>query len=866
MQDSLPIYSHQEAIIAALQQEQRVLLNAPTGSGKSTGIPPILYEADTIEGQIIIVQPRRLAARLLAQRVAHVLGKRIGHEVGYAVRFEAKFTPQTKILFLTDGVLLRQMAENPSLHGIGLIIFDEFHERRIASDVALGYCTDLQQTKRPDLKLIVMSATLAEDSLEKYLAPCAKINAEGRAYPVEISHRAPRPKNNPRTGRPETPLLWEHVKELSREISSLDDCGNWLVFMPGAFEIRKTVETLSNASWLSDYEIFPLYSSLPPKQQMEALDCPRPKIIVATNVAETSLTIAGVKTVIDTGTARESRYDPTRDMDSLLIRKISQASATQRAGRAGRTAPGICYRLWSEPDQQKREPFQLPEALRLDLAPTILLLAKLGYTVESFPWLETPPKESIARALALLQALGALNTEGTLTEKGEQLSQLPLPPRLARLVLAGIDLDCLPETLFVAGLLQGESFVKRTSGLQNPNAHRARRSQNSISDFEERHDPSSFAGLYSAFAYAKVNKFSPQAAKPFGLSLRALRELDSTIQQLQSRIGTLGEASRLRAEPDFHSRGDLLAKAVALTFPDRLCQRLGSGTLSARLIGNRKGKLEDSTPARQGTLFFATEIQEIQGRDVLTHLSGLIKVETDQLAEWFPDRITTKDEVNLDEVTNKFVNQELSTYNYGGQSLQISHEISPNAPDSDQVAALMSRMIIEGEAELPKWNYKVEQWIARLNQLAEWMPELELPPIGHDDRAHLIQEICTGATRLKELKHLDPWPMLNDWLSPMQAQALASYAPTDISLSNGTKTQVTYAEGEPPTIAVKLQRLYDVRETPALCNNTVPLRVQILAPNQRPWQITSDLQNFWENGYPQMKKDLAGRYPKHEWR
>ena len=865
MSTDLPIYQHREAILTALQEEQRLLLNAPTGSGKSTGIPPILFEADAIEGRILVVQPRRLAARLLAQRVAQVLGHRIGHEVGYSVRFESKYNAQTKILFLTDGVLLRQMAENPELNGIGMIIFDEFHERRIASDVALGYCKDLQAEKRRDLKLLIMSATLAEASLEDYLAPCAKINAEGRAYPVEISHRAPKPKNHPRTGRPETPALWDQVKSLSKDLITQDNLGNWLVFMPGTFEIRKTIETLQQASWLRDYQIYPLYSSLPPQQQMLALESKEPKIIVATNVAETSLTINGVRTVIDTGVARESRYDATRDMDSLLVRKISQASATQRAGRAGRTAPGICYRLWSSSDHERREAFQLPEALRLDLAPTLLLLADLGYTAETFPWLDAPSADSLQRAQQMLLALGALNPDGTITGTGRAISAFPLPPRLARLILCGAELDCLPETLFVAALLQGESFTRRTSGLQNPNAPQARKSQNRIADFEERHDPSSFAGLYTVYAYVRGNDFSPQACKPFGLSLRALRELDKSIAQLRGLIKK-DTTGRLNAEPDFHSRAPQLARAIALTFPDRLCIRLGTGTLSARLLGNRKGKLEDSTPARQGRLFFATEIQEIQGRDVLTHLSHLVQVAPEDLQEWFPERLTQRSAVTLDEATNKIVNQQELSYSYAGQTLSIHSDISNDAPDADQVAELLAQLIHEGKAQLPSWNYKVEQWITRLNQLAQWMPELELPPISSEDRLHLLTEMCHGTSRLKELKLIDPWPTLQDWLSPAQASALTAYAPTEMTLSNGTKTKIAYAEGEPPTISVKLQRLYDVTSTPTLCNGTIPLRVEILAPNQRPWQITSDLPNFWENGYAQMRKDLAGRYPKHEWR
>ena len=407
--------------------------------------------------------------------------------------------------------------------------------------------------------------------------------------------------------------------------------------------------------------------------------------------------------------------------------------------------------------------------------------------------------------------------------------------------------------------------MKRSSGIA-PAAGRPRRSQNSISDFEERHDASSFAGLYTAFDYVRTNKFSPDAARPFGLTLRAIRELDKSIQQLSRLVERLNSSQRRLDRPDFTSRAPLVAQAVALTFPDRLCIRLGSGTLSSRLLGNRKGKLEDSTPARQGSLFFATEIQEIQGRDVLTHLSGLIQVEPTDLQSWFPERLTEQSQVILDEATNKIINQQATTYQYQGQDLTIESKISNEAPDLDQAAELLAHLVLEGKIPLTKWDAKVEQWITRLNQLASWMPELELPAISAEDRAHLMTELCHGTTRIKEVKHLDPWPILNDWLSPAQASALKSFAPTELVLTNGTKTRVTYAEGEPPTIGVQLQRLYDVTATPTLCNGTIPLRVQILAPNQRPWQITSDLANFWENGYAQMKKDLAGRYPKHEWR
>lgn len=866
----LPIHSHAEEILSALREEKRLLLNAPTGSGKSTGIPPILQEAGAIEGRIIIVQPRRLAARLLAHRVAETLKVKLGKEVGYAVRFEAQFTDSTKILFMTDGVLLRQLRENPTLEGVGLIIFDEFHERRISSDVALGYCQDLQSTSREDLKLLIMSATLAEESLKDYLSPCAVINADGRSFPVETFYRAPTAKPS-RSGRPETLPLWEQIAQLSREVVKEEETGNWLIFLSGLFEIRKTVETLERAAWLKGYEIYPLYSALPPQKQMEAIESSGPKIIVSTNVAETSLTIPGIRTVIDSGLERSARYDPARDMESLLLRKISQASATQRAGRAGRTAPGICYRLWSEKEHDARPAFQPPESQTLDLSPTLLLLASLGYGQKgkTFRWLDEPSPEALSRAEHLLTTLGALKEDGTLSETGNTLLDFPLPPRLARFLLAGREHNCLPETLFISALLQGEPLVKRAATLSSPSAapHHKKRGKNPISDFEERGDPSSFAGLYAVYSYMKQNRFSGDAARPFQLSTRPFKELEKTLSQLTEILEKKKLSDpRLRTEPDFYSRAPLVARAVAETFPDRLCQRLGEGTLSARLIGNKKARLEDSTASRSGKLFYATELQEIQGKDVLTHLSGVVSIEPENLADWFPERLHSVKRVALDEVTNKIISEETETYRHAGKELIITSRISPDPPDPEKTAALLATLIHEGRVPLPQWDRKVEQWISRLNQLSEWMPELELPPLSGDDRLTLLEELCQGVTRIKEVKPLDPWNVLQQWLNPLQTETLNSYAPRELSLTNGRRARITYEEGSPPTISLKLQHLYDVTETPTICGGKVPLRVEILAPNQRPWQITSDLENFWKNGYPQMKKDLAGRYPKHEWR
>lgn len=873
MKNQLPINAHRDSILSALDKRQnsRLVLNAPTGSGKSTGVPPILFENGFADkGRIVIVQPRRIAARLLASRVADTLGVTLGKEVGYSVRFDSRYTDETKILFITDGILMRWIAQRPLLSEVSTIIFDEFHERRIDSDIALGHCKHLQDSqKRTDLNLIVMSATLAMEKVQAYLSPCESINAEGRSFPVDIHYRGAKPQVNPRTRRVEPPLIWEQIKTLSKEIVSLDDSGDWLVFLPGAHEIRKTVDTLESSSWLSHFTIYPLYSALPPAQQQEALNAPSPKIIVSTNVAETSITIPTIKTVIDSGLARESEYDPRRDMDSLLVRKISQASAEQRAGRAGRVSEGTCFRLWSQPDHEKRLAFQLPEIKRTDLAPSILVLHSLGWKdVEAFPWVEAPEKASVQKANSLLTLLGAIDENG-LTENGSWLNEFPLSPRLARLILAGIENNCLAESLFAAAYLQGEALVQRNSGIQQQNHGRRpnQRSQNKIADFEERHDLTSFHGLWRVYAFAESNNFQLNALKSFGISARATRELSKTFQQLQHIIKKMG----INLSPvNFDRNESNLRDAIAATFPDRLTARLGEGTLSSRMIGERKGKLEDSTVARQGQLFFATQIREIEGRDVLTHLSGLARITREELEEVFPNNLKKSHSVEFDEITKKVVKVEKASFSYSDSKdqsvLELEKNILSTKPDATESAELLAQMIHEKKASLPLWDSNVEQWISRVNQLAEWMPELELPPIDKEGRLILLQQICEGSISQKELKKLDPWKALNDWLSPLQKKSLNAYTPTEITLTNGTKTKIFYEIGSDPLIKVKLQGLYDVKESPSICLGKVTLKIEILAPNQRPWQVTQDLSSFWENGYMQMKKDLAGRYPKHEWR
>ena len=450
---TLPIHEIAAELREAASENYRVLLTAPTGSGKSTEVPGIVADLPEITGRVIVIEPRRMAARLLAGFVAGNRNTQLGKEIGYVVRFDSKYSKDTKILYLTDGVFQRILQENPKLDGISAVIFDEFHERRLAVDIALGRCLNLQENQRPDLRLIVMSATLETSSLADFMAPVKKLEAGGRTYPVEILHRPHHPPQNHRQAGPqrETPI-WEQATALTRDALALPDPGNILIFLPGTHEIRRTIELISNLSAAKTYDNFPLYSALAPGDQEKAIrPSQRPKIIVSTNVAETSLTIPGVRTVIDSGLARSSHFDSRRGINTLHIRKISRAASEQRAGRAGRTAPGRCLRLWSTTDHSRRDEFELPEVHRIDLSEAILLLKASGTdNPGAFRWLDAPSEASLQKAEHLLHDLHAIDSEGQLTEIGREMAALPLEPRFARLLLAGLHLDCLAETAFIA--------------------------------------------------------------------------------------------------------------------------------------------------------------------------------------------------------------------------------------------------------------------------------------------------------------------------------------------------------------------------------------------------------------------------------
>lgn len=845
----LPIHEIEAEIRSAASSatRPRILLTAPTGSGKSTEVPGMIADLPEIQGRVIVIEPRRMAARLLAGFVAGNRKTQLGQEVGYAVRFDTRYSAKTKILYLTDGVFQRMLQESPQLDGISAVIFDEFHERRLAVDIALARCLNLQDGKRPDLRLIVMSATLETDALAKYMAPVTELKAGGRTFPVEILHRPHRPAANHRQAGPQREApVWEQVTALTREALAMPDPGNILVFLPGTHEIRRTIELLENIPAAKPYDIFPLYSALPPGDQEKAIrPSEKPKIIVSTNVAETSLTIPGIRTVIDSGLARASAFDSRRGINTLLIRKISRAAADQRAGRAGRTAPGRCLRLWSTADHSKREAFETPEVHRIDLSEAILLLKAAGVPdPRCFRWLEAPSEDSILKAETLLRDLHATDESGALTEIGAEMAALPLEPRFARLLLAGLHNGCLAETAFIAAVVQGEGIFPKGKGGSDRK------------DFIFPDDPSDFAGEHRAFSSAEAMNFDPRRLSHLGIHSRGAKDTGMILSRL---LGMFPKNASTNI--DFHASREAVAKSILSAFSDQLAIRLSQGNLACRLVGNRRGRLDEQSCVRTADAFVACEITEVEARETTTHLRLATAVEIPWIEELFPEAMTTTDGASYDESRRRVVR--LREVKFRDLVLE-SKETDQNVP-LDGAAEILAARVLSGELILKNWDSQVEQFTHRLSCISKWMPELGLPTWTDEDRIAAISQICHGAVSYKEIKEADVWPVLNDWLSSHQRHLLDTQCPERIRLASGHSAKITYHPENDPFFSAKLVQLVGTDRTPTIAAGRIPLLVHILAPNQRPWQMTKDIPNFWQNGYPQMKKELAGRYPRHPW-
>jgi ATP-dependent helicase HrpB len=845
MPERLPIYEIEPDIIARLQGDKRLILSAPTGSGKSTQVPKMLLKHGLLgSGQVVVLQPRRLAARLLAARVASELGVKLGDEVGYQIRFENCTSAKTKIRFVTEGVLLRQMIDDPQLRGVSAILFDEFHERHLYGDITLAQAIEQQEKHRPDLMLAVMSATLNAGELEKYLSPCAVLSSEGRMFPVEHEY-AELPAYNDK--RP----VWEQAADaFSRYVHGGGE-GDVLVFMPGGFEIAQTIETIRHTSEAKGFILLPLHGELPPRDQDAAVArYDKRKVVVATNVAETSLTIDGVRLVIDSGLARVARYDANRGINTLLIDKISRSSADQRAGRAGRTAPGVCMRLWSREEHSHRAPQELPEIKRLDLSEVVLTLKASGVEdLRKFRWLEKPDEISLTHAEELLSDLGAIGHDQKITPIGRKMLAFPLHPRYARMLLAAQEYGCVHQACLVAALTQGRDLLLRNCGKDVDSAREDLLGEKASSDFWI---------LMRAWSFAFNNQFRLDACRKLGIHAVTAKQVGPLLDQFLR----IAKDEGLDTRP-IEVKDEALQKCILIGFSDRVARRLDQGTLRCELVHGRRGVLARESTVQHAPLFVVAEIREIGGRDheVNTILSLATAIESDWLRELFPGDIKSDLHVQFDAQQKRVLAAELLRF----RDLALAAKrVDP--PPADAAARLLADEILAGRLLLPNWDHHVEQWLARLNLLCKECADLQLPAITDDDKKAIIEQLCHGAVSYKDIKEREVKPVVMSWLSQVQRELLDKYAPERLTLPNGRTPKVNYEPGRAPFISLRIQELYDVNQTPKIALGRVPVTVHILTPGMKPIQVTQDLASFWREHYPKIKSELARKYPKHLWR
>jgi ATP-dependent helicase HrpB len=846
MSRDLPIFELEAELVKTLAKHRRFILTAPTGSGKSTQVPQMLLDHGLAEnGEVVVLQPRRIAARMLAARVARERKARLGGEVGYQVRFEDVTSRDTRLTYVTEGILLRRMMTDPGLTGVGAILFDEFHERHLYGDLTLGLALQVQQALRPDLTLGVMSATLETGPLHKHLGGCPILRAEGRMYPVEIRHveKTPDPARCP---------PWQAAAEALGALLDAGTPGDILIFMPGASEISRTISAVQALPAARGMAVLPLHGELPADVQDAAVTpSARRKVVVATNVAETSLTIEGIRIVIDSGLARKAGFDAWRGINTLLVESISRASADQRAGRAGRTAPGVCVRLWSERDHAGRPAAELPEVRRLDLSEAVLLLKTVGGgPVREFPWLDAPEAKALDRAETLLDDLGATDgKDGPVTATGRRMALFPLHPRYSRMLLAADEFDCVREAAWMAALTEGRSvLVRRTDA-----------------DTEERRDrelgeesESDFARLIRAWQRARDARYELEACSRLGLQAQAARQAGAAADLFLKSAQRAGLRINSR-EPDPAD----LARCLLTAFPDHVAKRFDGGTLRCQIVHGRKGMLDRGSAVRQAPLIVAAEIREVEaGRgDIEVRLSLVSAIRVEWLEQLFPRHFTRPIRVAWDAAARRVTAEE--EWRYHDLPLE-SRRI--DRPPPEEAAKLLADEAIKGKLVLQGWTNVVEQWILRVNFLARACPDLELPEIAQAERDYMVRQLCKGASSYKEIKDRPMLPVLLAWLTGSQRGLVEKHAPERIDLSNGKKARIVYAAGAPPHIAMRIQELYGVNDTPKIAMGRVPLQVQILAPSQRPVQITQDLRGFWRDAYPKVKQELQRKYPRHEWR
>ena len=872
----LPIEEVREEIVGACRQGNRVAICAPTGSGKSTRVPQMLLDAGLAgeHGQVVVLQPRRIAARMLAVRVAQERGCSLGEEVGYRVRMESRAGRNTRIVYETEGVLLRRLAENRRLDGVAAVVFDEFHERHVYGDVTLSECRRLQEAAgeagRSDLRLVVMSATLETGLVEGFLPGCRVVEGQGRSYPVEVRQLGTLQGLKPWDGAVAA------IEGALRE--GIGEEGTTLVFMPGAYEIGRTVEALRRSGAGRGAEIVPLHGELPAEAQDLAVGrgSGRRRIVVATNVAETSLTIPEVRLVVDSGLARVARHDPYRGIDTLMVEPISKASAEQRTGRAGRTGPGTCLRLWGTDDQRGRPAHETPEILRIDPAEILLTLACLGVTdFRVYPWLEVPGEKALARAEGLLHDLGALGPENEITELGRRMAAFPVHPRNARMLIAAGEEEArgakgaVREVALLCALGQGRPVLLRRVD---------DRTERYRADVLGSGGGSDLTFAARAWRRAAAARFDLETCQRLGIHAGAARAaglLARRFLAIAAGQGVTGGGGQEKGDSSegFSVKsqegeggevsGEVLARCLLSAFSDRVARRLDAGTRRCELSWGRKAELDRDSLAGKASLLVATEVAEIgtgEG-EATTRITQATAIKEEWLEEMFADEVWDDVRAAWDEGAGRAVGERRKVFR--GLALSVRPCEVPRAEGEELLAEAVGR---QDALPFKRWDRSVESWIARTNLVSKAWPEAEVPAYDESARELIVGQLCAGHVALRELKDVPVLGTVRAYLSAAQQASVERAAPERVTLENGRSVKVNYVDGGEPYVAVRIQELYGTNTAPKVVLGRVGLVVHVLAPSQRPVQITRDLEGFWREHYPRIRSELARKYPKHEWR
>jgi ATP-dependent helicase HrpB len=797
----LPIDAALPDLTAALRANTAAVLVAPPGAGKTTRVPLVLAREEWAQKarRILVLEPRRLAARAAAERMAQTLGERVGDEVGLRVRFGSKISSRTRIEIITEGVFTRLILDDPMLDGVSAVIFDEFHERSLDADLGLALARDVQQGLREDLRILVMSATIDGARIAKLLGDAPVIASEGRAFPVETRYAG-------RDARPIEPQVADTIMRAMRA-----DAGSLLAFLPGAAEIRRT-KTLLEGRTEPSTDVVALYGALAGDEQDRAIAPALPgrrKIVLATSIAETSITIEGVRIVVDSGLARVPRYEPDVGVTRLETVRVSRAAADQRRGRAGRTEPGVCYRLWDEPQTAALEPFARPEILAADLSSFALDLAAWGGGPDQLAFLDPPPKAALTEAKALLAELGAIDGDGRITAEGKLLRRLPLPPRLARMVVdAGAEGDALPAaeiaTLIGERGLGGDDvdLRERLNALARDRSSRAR-------------DARAMAKRWAEIASAS----NPSA----------------------------GSAPSVGA-------------VLALAYPERIAKNRSGGSGAFLLVNGRGANIDPASPlAREPFLAVA----ELAGTAAQGRILSAAPIALAEIEQRFSDRIEAREEIAFDAASASLRGRRSRRLG----AIALSDQPMPVVADEGTAQKLAGGIAGLGMHRLP-WTKSLQQWhdrvmFLRASEGEEW-PDLSDAALAQTVNAWLAP-VLAAKTALGEItadeldatvRALLPWPL---------QRRLDAEAPTHFTAPTGSQVPIDYEAEGGPKIAIRVQELFGLDRHPAIAGGKVPLLIELLSPAHRPVQMTRDLPGFWRGSYAAVRAEMRGRYPKHPW-